>query len=89
MSAPFRTIRFTRMSPLISGSSSISASKRFTVTISGRDPQAALAKVTLSTATVGVSEIPTLRSPAIFRSRPVVCFTCAAIVERYSLKSME
>ena len=71
------------MLPDSSGIRDISAANRLTVTISGFEPHAALAKLTPSTATRGVNEISKLRSPAIFRSRPVADFACSAINPLY------
>src|SRR5579871_2823391 len=55
----------------------------------GRDPPGALAKLTSSTATEGVSDRPSLKFPLIVSSRPVAALTASAIWPLYWLKSID
>jgi len=61
--------------PESNGNSETSAAKRSTESISGFEPQEALAKVTPSTAIAGSREISRFKSPLMARSRPVADFT--------------
>ena len=75
--------------PLISGSSATETCNSPMRAISGRLPQLAFEKVTDFAASTGVSEMPTSRSPAMVRVRPVDAETCSAICRFTSSESMD
>ena len=83
ISGSIRTKRLISILPKMSGNNATLASARFTVTISGFEPQDALAKVTPFATTAGESETARSRSPAIFISRPVAAVTFSAIKPLY------